>query len=76
MDRGPTRGYPAKDGTPFCAAPFRASMALTEFASPFSKTPLPMVLSTKPSIRPFKFLPSRMTIASMSVVPSGFRLKL
>jgi hypothetical protein len=30
-----------------------------------------MVLRTKPSTRPLRFLPSRMTTTSMSVVPSG-----
>jgi hypothetical protein len=53
------------------AAPFRASMALTLFRNALSKTRLPMVLSTKPSSRPLRFLPSRTTITSMSVLPSG-----
>ncbi|MDT7811365.1 MAG: hypothetical protein QOH35_464 [Acidobacteriaceae bacterium] len=47
------------------AAPFRASMALTLFTNAFSKTPWPMVLSTKPSSRPLRFLPSRTTTTSM-----------
>ena len=42
-------------------APFRASMALTEFSNAFSRTPLPMVPSTRPSSRPLRFLPSRTT---------------
>jgi hypothetical protein len=54
------------------AASFRASITLTEFSNAFSKTFLPMVLSTKPSTRPLRFLPSR-TTTSMSVVPLGWR---
>lgn len=46
-------------------------MALTVFLNAFSKTPLPMVPSTSPSTRPLRFLPSRTTTASRSVVPSG-----
>src|SRR5262249_2401641 len=51
--------------------PFRASTALTEFANPRSKMRLPMVLNTKPSTRPLRFLPSRTTTSSISVVPLG-----
>src|SRR5258705_7988953 len=46
---------------------FRASMALTEFSNALFKTRLPMVLSTRPSSRPLKFLPWRTTTTSMSV---------
>lgn len=53
------------------AALFRASMALTEFWNALSKTRLPMVPSTKPSPHPLRFLPSRTTTTSMSVVPLG-----
>jgi hypothetical protein len=52
-------------------AVFRASMALTEFLNAFSKTFRPMVLSTRPSSRPLRFLPSRTTMTSMLVVPLG-----
>ena len=44
-------------------------MALTEFSNAFSKTHLPMVPSTRPSSFTVRFLPSRMTTTSMSVVP-------
>ena len=37
------------------------------FLNAFSKTPLPMVPSTKPSTRPLRFFPSRTTTTSMSV---------
>jgi hypothetical protein len=50
-------------------APFRASIALTEFSNAIFKTPLPMVLSTNPSIRPLRFLPSRIVTKSISVMP-------
>jgi len=53
------------------AALLRTSMALTEFSNALSKTRLPMVPSTKPSTRPLRFLPSRTTTTSMSVVPLG-----
>src|SRR5215469_384902 len=55
---------------------FRASMALTEFTNAFSKTPLPTVPTTKPSNHPLRFLPSRTTVTSMSVLPSARRVKL
>src|SRR6266403_4488870 len=67
--------YPAHDERAAVAPPFRASIALTEFLNAFSKTPLPMVPSTKPSSRPLRFLPSRTTATSMSVKPSGRRVK-
>ena len=54
----------------------KESMALTEFSNALSRTPLPTVPSTKPSSRPLKFLPSRTTTTSMSVVPSSLRVKL
>ena len=53
------------------ATPFRASMALTLAINAFSKTLPPIVPSTRLSRRPLRFLPSRMTTTSMSVVPSG-----
>jgi hypothetical protein len=71
-------GYPAHDvpaAMPLAAA-LRASMAFTEFTNAFSKTLLPMVPTTKPSIHPLRFLPSRTTTTSMSVLPSGLRVKL
>ena len=46
-------------------------MALTESSNAFSRTRLPMVPTTKPSIHPLRFLPSRTTTTSMSVVPLG-----
>ena len=49
---------------------FRSSIALTEFLNAFSKIPLPMVPTTKPSSRP-EVLPSRTTTTSMSGVPVG-----
>jgi len=52
------------------------SMASTEFWNAFSRTPLPIVPSTKPRRRPLRFLPSRTTTTSMSVVPLGFRVKV
>jgi hypothetical protein len=55
---------------------FRASIAFTLFANAFSKRPFPTVPSTKPSTRPIAFLPSRITTASTSVVPSGFRVNV
>ena len=58
------------------AAPFRASIALTEFSNAFFKTLLPIVPSTTPSTRPLRFLPSRTTTTSISVVPSGRRVKV
>src|SRR5262249_29408150 len=57
-------------------APFRTSMALTESSNALSRTRLPMVPSTKPSARPLRFLPSRTTTTSMSVVPSRWRVKV
>ena len=54
----------------------RASMALTVFPNAFSRTPLPTVPSTSPSARPLRFLPSRTTTASTSVLPSGRRVKV
>ena len=53
------------------AAAFRASIALTEFLNAFSKTPFPMVPTTRPSNDPLRFLPSRTVTRSMSVKPSG-----
>ena len=58
------------------ALSFRASMALTVSASAFSRRLLPMVPSTKPSTRPLRFLPSRTTTASKSVVPLGCRVNV
>ena len=55
---------------------FRASIALTDLLNAAFKTPLLMVPSTRPSIRPFKFLPSRTTTKSMMVVPSDCRDRL
>ena len=69
-------GCPAHDELAPLAAPFRASMALTEFANAFSKTPLPIVPSTMPSSHPLRFLPSRTTTTSMPVKPSGRRVKV
>src|SRR5262249_7159512 len=69
--RLPPQDYAAFDAGPTVAAPFRASMALTEFSNAVSKTRLPIVLSTKPSNRPLRFLPSRTMTASMSVMPLG-----
>src|SRR5215470_12719795 len=63
----------AHDALPF---PFLASMALTVFAKAFSRTPLPMVPTTNPSSRPLRFLPSRTTTASTSVVPLGRRVRV
>src|SRR5215469_9863261 len=67
---------PAHDDRPALAPPFLASMALTEFSNAFFKTPAPMVPSTTPSSRPLRFLPSRTTTTSMSVKPSGRRVKV
>ena len=58
------------------AAPYRVSRALTLFTNAFSNTPLPMLPSTKPSKCPLKFLPSRTTVTSMSVIPSRRRVKV
>ena len=55
---------------------FRASIALTDLLNAAFKTPLLMVPSTRPSIRPFRFLPSRTTTKSMMVVPSDCRDRL
>src|SRR5579859_2079215 len=41
----------------FVAPLFRASMALTLFTNAFSRTPLPIVPTTKPSRSPLRFLP-------------------
>src|SRR5262249_38934936 len=54
----------------------RASMALTEFSNAVSSCRLPIVPITKPSNRPFKFLPSLTTTTSMSVVPLDCRVNL
>src|SRR5215469_15999991 len=62
---------PSQAARPSRSAPFRASMALTLLTNAFSRTLLPIVLSTKPSIFPLRFLPSRMTLRSISVVPSA-----
>jgi hypothetical protein len=69
-------GYRAYDARACLAKPFRASMALTEFSNAFSRTRLPMVTSTKLSRRPLRFLPSRTTTTSISVKPSGRRVKV
>jgi hypothetical protein len=68
------RGHPLKASSPdvaHCEHPrlgeFLASIAITEFLKAFSKTPLPIVPSTKPSTRPLRFLPSRTVTKSMSV---------
>jgi hypothetical protein len=58
------------------APSFRASMALTVFASAPPRTRSPKIPSTNPSTRPLMFLPSRTTTASRSVVPSGRRVKV
>jgi hypothetical protein len=50
---------------------FRASMALAVFASALARTRLPPVVSRIASRRPLRFLPSRTTTTSTSVVPSG-----
>src|SRR6185437_14398498 len=50
---------------------FRASMALTVVASALPRTRLPPVVSRISSSRPLRFLPSRTTTTSTSVVPSG-----
>ena len=68
--------YPAHDERASLAAPFRASIARTEFSNAFAKTPLPTVSRTRPRNRPLRFLPSRMTTTSMSVKPSGRRVKV
>jgi len=57
-------------------SPLRASTAFTVFASALARWPLPTVPMTAPSTRPFRFLPSRTTSASRSVVPSRLRLKV
>src|SRR3954470_15321653 len=54
-------------------ATLRASTALTESANALANTRLPTVPRTRPRNRPLRFLPSRTTTYSMSVVPSGRR---
>src|SRR5262249_51236389 len=61
-------------GPVHAAAPdpsFRASTALTVFLSAPPRTRLPKTVSTAPSARPLRVLPSRTTTTSSSVVPSG-----
>ena len=67
------RGYAAPTSL---AVPYRTSMALTEFLNAFSKTPFPIVPTTKPTSHPLRFLPSRTVTRSISVKPSGRRVKV
>src|SRR5262249_4553262 len=76
LPRARRRHYVARDAPPSSATPLRTSMARTLFAKAFSRTPLPTVPTTKPIKRPLRFLPSRTTSTSMSVIPSGLRVKL
>ncbi len=68
------RGFYA-DSAAF-ALSFRASMALTVFASVLPRKRLPMIRTASSSTRPFTFLPSRTTTTSTSVVPLGCRVKV
>src|SRR5262249_37429281 len=73
-----THSAPPYDARPsdMVTCPFCASIALTVFPNAFSSTPLPIVPSTRPSARPLRFLPSRTTTASTSVLPSGRRVNV
>jgi len=76
LQRSADTATPTHDARASLASLVRASMALTEFTNAFSKTPLPMVPSTKPSTHPLRFLPSRTTTRSMSVMLSDRRVKV